>query len=139
MYERMLAIKDKGSDAEDVLSAVDNLLATYESQNKVADAIALCKKVLAARTRALGAEHPSVISCMLRLAAFYCADQKWPQAQPLLDQCVEILSRQGQSLELADTLDEYSIVMRQLDKKADADRLKAQADTIRQKHQQKVR
>lgn len=81
----------------------------------------------------LGPDHPEVASSLHRVAERFVAKEKYGHAEPL---CQLALAIQGQALgpehpDVAPTLDAYAIVLRKLNREAEAEEMTTRAQKIR--------
>ncbi len=140
MFKETLAIYERKEDAvnPNMATAFENLISMYQDQGKVAEAEGACKRYLAFRIKGLGPEHPKVAVCLNKLADIYFSQGKFDMAEPLYRQSVDLQTKGNQdNADLAETLHQYSLVLRKLGKKAPALSVEGRAAALKGKHKPK--
>ena len=96
------------------------------------------QRALAIFEKALGPDHPDVGANLYNLAAFYHAQGKYAEAEPLYKRALTIwenaLGPDHPNVALA--LENYAKVLRKTKRKKDAKKMKARAKAIRAKQAQ---
>jgi len=135
LYELALAIREQalGPEHRDVGESVERLAALHLAQGRHAEADLLYRRALAIREKTSGPEHPDVAEILLRLGDIAVARGDHADAEPLYGRALAIQEQAlgPEHLDVARTLDAYALVLRKLDRAAEAEGMAARARTIR--------
>jgi serine/threonine protein kinase/tetratricopeptide (TPR) repeat protein len=99
LFRRALAIRRElwGDENPSVAGTLNNLAGVAFHQGRAPEAESLAAEALAIKRRLLGDEHPQVASGVQTLLEIYAKQEKWKDAEILLDTLVtpELLARRG--------------------------------------------
>ena len=108
----------------------------YFAQDRYAEAEPLYQRSLAIREKALGPEHPDVVSDLNGLALPYGNQGRYADAEPLLNRALAICEKAlgPEHPVVATVLENYAVLRRKTGREVEADRLDARVKLIRAKH-----
>ncbi len=79
-----------GPEHPDTLASLNELAASFQTQQRYGEAEPLMLRGLDVSERVLGPEHPDTLLCVVRLSALYLAQDRHAEAEPFLKRTVEI-------------------------------------------------
>jgi tetratricopeptide (TPR) repeat protein len=118
-----------------VAETLNALVGVYRDQRKYPQAEPLAIRLLAAREKVFGSEHPVVGALLNDLALLYYAEGKYAEAEPLYKRSLAILEKAlgPDHPDVAISLEHYAALLRKTNREAEAEDLQARARTIRAK------
>ena len=127
--------RHKKSNAAVDLGKLSQEIEQLRQAGKIAEAIPVAEKAVAATERLRGPNHPDVAKALDTLAELYIAQSKYAEAEPLLKRSLAILERTAgpDNVDVAQTLDNLGTLYEKQGRSADAERLRKRAVAIREK------
>jgi non-specific serine/threonine protein kinase/serine/threonine-protein kinase len=136
VYRRSLTIWEKalGPEHPDVAIVLHNLANLYRNTGRFAEAEPLYLRSLAVWEKSLGPDHPYVGISLRERANLYRDQRKFADAEPLYIRSLQVFEKHpdGDRRNEAETLECYLEVLRVMNRTAEADRLAARLQTIRE-------
>jgi tetratricopeptide (TPR) repeat protein len=124
---------DKKANPDAVFQSVYTLALIQSARHEHREAEELLKRALDLQEKNLGRDHVNSRLLMSQLAVVYIADGKLSEAEPLYQRSIAIHERTtpDENLELAETADQYALLLRRMKRVEEADRWQARAAKIR--------
>ena len=117
----------------DLAKMIENLAGMQEGVLRFTEAVVTYSRVLRIREAALGPSHQMVLLSLDKLAKLHVARRNYKAAEPLARRSLSIWkeTQEAGSLEHADRLNEFALILRKTGQKQEARRLREQAKSIR--------
>ena len=135
LYLRSLAIWEKalGPDHPDVAIAVHNLANLYRNLGKYAEAEPLYLRSLTIWQKTLGPDHPYVGISLRERANLYRDQGNYADAEPLYVRSLQIFEKSldENHLNMAETLENYILLLRKMNRTDEADKFDIRLEAIR--------
>ncbi len=130
-----LAIAERGSKTEPIITWLDHLASVYGDQRRYADAEPLYKRSLAAKEKTLGANHLDVATGLNNLATLYCFQGRYVDAEPLCNRSLTIREKAlgADHPDVATSLNNLASLYRLQGRNVDAEPLYKRSLSIREK------
>ena len=124
---------DKQASPDAVFQCVYTLGLIEAAQDHHGDAESHLKRALALQDKHLGSDHVNCVVTLTQLASIYVQDDKLALAEPLYVRAIAIHERKtpDENLDLAETAQRYSLLLRRLKRYDEAERWNARAAKIR--------
>jgi serine/threonine protein kinase/tetratricopeptide (TPR) repeat protein len=135
LYARCLKIWEKalGPDHSDVAIALHNLANLYRNLGKYAEAGPLYLRSLAIFEKNLGPDHPYVEISLRECANLYRDQGKYAEAEPLYLRSLQVFEKNPEEnrLNVAETLENYILLLQKANRPEEALKLESRLKTIR--------
>jgi tetratricopeptide (TPR) repeat protein len=136
LFQRALALREKVLPRADpeVAASLSGLASLYARLDQNARAEPLFRRALEILETAYGGDHPEVARCLTKLARVYAAQGDFSRAEPLCRRALAIHEKipgAAANPGLVETLEDYAVLLRNLNRPEEAARHDARAREIR--------
>ena len=120
-------------DHPEVAASLSGLAALYAKLDQNIKAEPLFRRALVILETAYGGDHPEVARCLTKLARVYSAQGEFNRAEPLCRRALAIHEKTPAAADpgLIETLEDFAVLLRNLERPEEAARLDARAREIR--------
>ena len=134
VYLRALKIYQTvhGETHPDVAATLNNLGVLYRRHGQYADAEPLLVRAVAIKEQVFGPDHLELALTLKNLAQLYASQGQFDRAEPLMRRIVAIREKvQGVHPDVAQSLDEHAMLLRQMKREKEAEPLEIRSQGIR--------